>query len=354
MQLKKCLLIFFVFSIFSFSHAFSQISIYTDQDCLSCHSKPDISQITSDGNVRSIFVDPEKWSQDIHHKGNLVCVDCHTNANPYIHFREGFIDVDCARCHPEEAEEYQKNIHLTFATPSPNKELPLCYHCHTKHHILPYDDPLSSVHEDNVGETCNKCHADVMVKGIFKGSSLGKISGHRKGDLSERFDMKVCLNCHYNDSAHGAKRPFKDFCSRCHDVRRKARSLIGPTHLESIKWVKLNYMGGGFAILLLVGMGVFLGYKSRKTIADSMKTWHESMKIKDEATEKEKQETEQVAKEKETGDQDQDEIDKGEKDIEDQGRTDQGQEDLNRSEQDKHDQDEGDHIKSDKNNHDKK
>ncbi|NOR21086.1 MAG: hypothetical protein GQ476_00085 [Candidatus Aminicenantes bacterium] len=330
MHLKKCLLIFFVFSIFSFNRSFSQISAYTDQDCLSCHGKPDISQITSAGKVRSIFVDPEEWSQDIHHKGSMVCVDCHTNANPYLHFREGFIDVDCARCHPEEEEEYQKNIHLTFATPSPNKELPLCYHCHTKHHILLHDDPSSSVHEDNVGETCSECHAEVMVKGIFKGSSLGKISGHRKGDLSEKFDMSMCLNCHYDDSAHGAKRPFKDFCSRCHDVRSRARSLLGPTHLDSIRWVKLNYMGGGFAILLFVGMGVFFGYKSRKTITGGIKTWYESMKIKEEAPEKEKTETEQVADDKEMGGQDQDEKDKDEKDI--------------------GDQDEGDHIKTDKDN----
>lgn len=317
MHLKKYLLIFFVFSIFSFNRSFSQISAYTDQDCLSCHGKPDISQITSGGKVRSIFVDPEEWSQDIHHKGSMVCVDCHTNANPYLHFREGFIDVDCARCHPEEEEEYQKNIHLTFATPSPNKELPLCYHCHTKHYILPHDDQSSSVHEDNVGETCNKCHAEVMVKGIFKGSSLGKISGHRKGDLSERFDMKVCLNCHYDDSAHGAKRPFKDFCSRCHDVRSRARSLLGPTHLDSIRWVRLNYMGGGFAILLFVGMGVFFGYKSRKTITGRIKTWYESMKIKEEAPEKEKTETEQVADDKEMGDQDQDEKNIGDQDKDD-------------------------------------
>ena len=167
-----------------------------------------------------------------------------------------------------------------------------------------------------------------MVKRIFKGSSLGKISGHRKGDLSEKFDMSMCLNCHYDDSAHGAKRPFKDFCSRCHDVRSRARSLLGPTHLDSIRWVRLNYMGGGFAILLFVGMGVFFGYKSRKTIAGGMRKWHDSMKIKKEAPEKEKTETEQVADDKEMGGQDQDEKDIG-------------------------DQDKDDHIKTDKDNNDK-
>lgn len=289
MYLKRCLLTFFIFLDLICSPSFSQVSAYTDQDCLSCHGKPDIFQITVDGKVRSIFVDPEEWSQDIHKKGKMTCVDCHTNANPYLHFREGFIDVNCAYCHPEEEEEYQKNIHLTFAIPSANKEFPLCYHCHTKHHVLPHDDPSSSIHEKNIGETCGKCHAEVMVKGILMGTSLGKISGHRKGDLAESFDMRVCINCHYDDSAHGNKRAFKDFCSRCHDYRSKADSVMGPTHLNSIKQAWLNSIASGLAVLLIIGACVFIGYRSRKGIVTAIKTWHDSMKSHEEEAQKKEQ-----------------------------------------------------------------
>jgi len=289
MYLKKYISIFFVLLIFFSNHSHSQTYSYTDQECLFCHGKPNISQITSSGKVRSLFVNPDEWSQDIHHKSKMVCVDCHINSNPYLHFREGFIDVDCARCHPEEEEEYQKNIHLTFTTITPGKELPLCYHCHTKHHILLHDDPSSSIHEENVGKTCIECHPEVMVKGILKGTSLGKISGHRKGDLSESFDMMVCINCHYNDSAHGAKRIYKDFCSRCHDVRSKGDLVMGPTHLDSKRWIGLNYMGGGFVILLFIGTFFFIGYKSRKVTMNRIKIWLDSMRIeKDEAQNKEK------------------------------------------------------------------
>ncbi len=239
----------------------------------------------SNGQVRSLFVDPEKWSQDIHHKGQLLCVDCHTLANPYFHFREGFIDVDCARCHPEEVEEYQKNIHLTFAAPSPGKELPLCFHCHTKHHVLLHDDPSSSVHEKNIGETCGSCHAEVMVKGIFTGSSLGKISGHRKGDISEKFDMRVCISCHYEDSAHGNKRVVKDFCSRCHDVRSMANVVMGPTHLAlpSVSW--LNYVNRALVLSFIIGLFMFIGYRSRKSIANGVKSWLGQMRMEEEKEE---------------------------------------------------------------------
>ncbi len=282
MCLTRLTAIFFISSILCVQLSFSQSYAYSDQECLSCHGKPNIAQIMSDGRVRSLFVDPEKWSQDIHHKGRLLCVDCHTLANPYLHFREGAIDVDCARCHPEEAEEYQKNIHLAFAAPSPGKELPLCFHCHTKHNVLRHDNPSSSIHEKNIGETCGSCHAEVMVKGVLKGSSLGKISGHRKGDIAEKFDMNVCISCHYEDSAHGVKRVVKDFCSRCHDVRSTANVIMGPTHLvlPSVSW--LNHVNSALVLFFVIGFFMFIVYRSRKSIANGIKSWFEHMRMEEE------------------------------------------------------------------------
>ena len=278
MYFKRGLLLLFFIKVIFFQPVFPQKKIYSDQDCLECHGKSNLSQIISNGKNRSLYVDPEDWSHDIHHLSKMVCEDCHIHANPYLHFREGFIDVDCARCHPEEAEEYQKNIHNTFAAPSPGKELPLCYHCHTKHHVLLYDDPSSSVHEENIGETCGECHPEVMVKGLFKGASLGKISGHRKGDLAEKFDMKVCIRCHYSDAAHGAKRPYNDFCSRCHDVRSKGDFIIGPLHLDSPRWAGLSYASLSLVLLFLIGMCFWAGFTNRKTITLKAKKWRSGWK----------------------------------------------------------------------------
>jgi len=282
----KCFLILSALFIIASQSSLAQTPSYSDEECLFCHGKPEISQILSDGRIRSLYIDPEEWSQDIHHAGKILCVGCHTNANPYLHFREGFIDVDCARCHPEEAEEYKKNIHLTFAAPSPGKELPLCFHCHTKHHVLRHDNPSSSVHEKNVGATCGSCHAEVMIRSLFKGRSLGKISGHRKGDLSEKFDMRVCINCHYNDSAHGAKRVFKDFCSRCHDVSSIANLVMGPSHLDSQRFAWHNLINSGLLVVFVLGMGLFIIYRSRGGIASNLKSWLERMRIQDKEIEK--------------------------------------------------------------------
>jgi len=86
--------------------------LYTDQECLACHGDINLAQVLNDGTIRSLYVDPEAWTQDVHKMGDLLCVDCHTHANPYVHFREGFLDVDCAKCHPEQSEEYLKNVHF--------------------------------------------------------------------------------------------------------------------------------------------------------------------------------------------------------------------------------------------------
>lgn len=264
---------------------------YQDQDCLDCHGKPEIHQTIENGRTRPIYVNPEQWTQDVHYKSRMACVDCHQYASPSLHFREGFLKADCTRCHPEEAEEYTKNIHFEYRNVSPNKELPQCYDCHTKHHVLLHDDPESSVHEKNIGETCRICHAEVMVKGIINGTSLGKISGHRKGDLSEKFDMNVCISCHYEDSAHGPKRAYKEFCLRCHDVRKKGNAVMGPIHLDSIRWTGFNAVGNGLAVSLLLGFGVYIGYQSHRKIVRGMKSWLERMKIEEDTKEEAHKET---------------------------------------------------------------
>ena len=282
MFLKKYAKIFIILTSLFPSLIFPQsVPAFRDLDCLTCHGRPDIHQIQSDGILRTLFVNPTQWTRDVHRKSGMSCIECHINANPTVHFREGFPKVDCARCHPEEQEEYTKNIHFEYRNVAQERELPQCYDCHTRHSVLLHDDAESSIHENNVGETCGQCHAEVMVKGILSGSSLGKISGHRKGDLSEKFDMNVCISCHYKDSAHGPKRAYKEFCSRCHNPVEKGNSILGPTHLNTFRWTGLNFLGSALSLFFLLGLGGYFGYYSRKKILHGLKNWLEKMKVEE-------------------------------------------------------------------------
>jgi len=64
---------------------------------------------------------------------------------------------NCGGCHEHEFHTYQDSFHgkatdlgfLTAAT---------CSDCHSPHKQLSPDNPLSSVHADNLAETCGKCH----------------------------------------------------------------------------------------------------------------------------------------------------------------------------------------------------
>lgn len=290
MMVKRRTLHLLILCILGFNlvlHSSPKAPKYTDQECLTCHGNKNLAQVLKNGAVRSLYVNPEEWTQDVHKMGQLSCVDCHTHANPYVHFREGFVDVDCTKCHPEQSEEYLKNVHFEYTPILPDRELPLCYHCHTKHHILRHDDPSASIHEKNIEATCGVCHPEVMVKNILKGSSIGKVSGHRKGDISEMFDMAVCIQCH--NPAHGTNTVYKDFCTRCHDPQKKANIAMGPTHLNSTKWTGFNTVGGGLTLFLILGTFVYMGFKSRNRFRERLRDWHETMKVK-ETVEKEKKE----------------------------------------------------------------
>lgn len=161
-----------------------------------------------------------------------------------------------------------------------------------------------------------------MVKELFKGSSIGKISGHRKGDISEKFDMAICIQCH--NPSHGSGTVYKDFCTRCHDPNKKANIAMGPTHLNSTKWIGYNSLGGGLALFLILGTFVYLGYRSRERLGKTVKDWHDSMKVREETkkdvvVDEEKDEAKDEEKEKPSEKEEDDRPEDSESVIRDEG-----------------------------------
>ena len=92
-----------------------------------------------------------------------------------------------------------------------------CADCHSNHRVLPAKDPKSTVHRDNIPETCGRCHTGVSE--VYLTSVHGQELA--KGDSK----APVCSDCH---TAHAITRTdtpafmldIVKECGTCHDKPR--------------------------------------------------------------------------------------------------------------------------------------
>ena len=93
------------------------------------------------------------------------CTTCHTavshQAAP-MSLRDFNLHMvaNCSKCHAEQAPSYRDTFHGQ-ATALDFKMAATCADCHTPHKNLPPTDPRSSVHKDNLVQTCSACHTNV-------------------------------------------------------------------------------------------------------------------------------------------------------------------------------------------------
>jgi len=129
------------------------------------------------------------------------CADCHNNheikgpnSTDGFHLYSPLI---CEECHANEAlmskygistnvfDTYVSDFHGTTVTVfekiSPDQETnkPVCIDCHGVHNMKSSDDPDSQVMQDNILQTCQKCHPDASEN--FQASWLG----HYEPDLNK-------------------------------------------------------------------------------------------------------------------------------------------------------------------------
>jgi cytochrome b subunit of formate dehydrogenase len=133
-----------------------------------------------------------------------VCTDCHgehsikSAKDPDSSVAAKSIVMTCSSCHASEKlttkynlpvdvkNTYMESYHgIAFQFGS--KVTANCASCHGFHTVLPSDDPRSSIHPDNVGRMCGKCH-------IGAGKQLAKGSVHiRPSQKSDRVIFYVSL-----------------------------------------------------------------------------------------------------------------------------------------------------------------
>ncbi|RLB23570.1 MAG: hypothetical protein DRG71_05925, partial [Deltaproteobacteria bacterium] len=134
----------------------------------------------------------------------------------------------CGNCHREGGQAtkrytgpmkevlktYKMSIHGKGLIESGLIVTAMCTDCHTAHHTLPAADTASSVHKDNIPQTCANCH-----EGIYE---QFQSSVHSPLVTDTEKHLPSCYDCH---ESHSISRTDKtDFrlniysqCGRCHE-----------------------------------------------------------------------------------------------------------------------------------------
>jgi thiosulfate reductase cytochrome b subunit/nitrate/TMAO reductase-like tetraheme cytochrome c subunit len=148
-------------------------SAHADTTCAECHS--DIEQLPHGDALETVDCggchrkEVRQLKAGAHHpveapseegKEPPTCVACHGAHDVHLVESVAFRDViagRCGECHEERYDTYMDRFHGKAATLG-LEQAPRCYDCHTGHQQLPAEDPKSSVHADNLVETCGACH----------------------------------------------------------------------------------------------------------------------------------------------------------------------------------------------------
>lgn len=56
-----------------------------NQKCLGCHSNPAQQMKAANGEIISLYVDPDALKSSVHGAKNVACVQCHSNLSGYPH-----------------------------------------------------------------------------------------------------------------------------------------------------------------------------------------------------------------------------------------------------------------------------
>jgi cytochrome b subunit of formate dehydrogenase len=200
-------------------------TITTAVDCSVCHAEMSAQYRSSTHGQLSAKGDPDA----------PVCLDCHAKhatqkrtvpSSPT--FARNVPEL-CAGCHRngERAalrihgktdnivQAYDESIHGKGLVESGLVVTATCTNCHTSHGELPPSDPESSVHPDNVADTCGACHHGI--------EETFRTSIHWPGNTDTDRELPTCEDCH---TSHTIGRVDKaDFrmsmmeqCGRCHET----------------------------------------------------------------------------------------------------------------------------------------
>jgi predicted CXXCH cytochrome family protein len=173
----------------------------SNETCLGCHAEPSISMPLLNGELMSLFIDPESYASSVHGEGGYACVQCHTGVGDYPHpaFQaEDRRDLSiqlytaCQRCHSGEYERTLDSAHEQ-ARQSGILDAAVCTDCHGAHDTKRLTDSASGeLLPDSrtwIPTTCARCHNAIFEKYLTSVHGAALVE-------DANTDVPTCIDCH--------------------------------------------------------------------------------------------------------------------------------------------------------------
>ena len=228
--------------------------------CARCHREGEKAAIRYTGSEKDII---SHYTESIHGKGLIksgltvtaTCTDCHTahmelpHTNPESSINPANVSETCGKCHHGIEEQFIKSVHSPLITKT-DKELPVCYDCHSAHTIRRAD---SEGFKLEIMSQCGRCHEKIAE--TYFDTYHGKVSqlGYTK--------TAKCYDCHgahdilnVNDpNSRLSRENVVETCKTCHPSanRQFAGYLTHATHHDPVKYPILFWVFWGMTGLLI-------------------------------------------------------------------------------------------------------
>ncbi|MHC4816216.1 MAG: cytochrome b/b6 domain-containing protein, partial [Planctomycetota bacterium] len=246
--------------------------------CARCHKQGEQAAVRIDSEVADIV---QSYIDSIHGKGLLesglvvtaTCADCHTahgekppsDETSTVH-HENIVNT-CGTCHHGIARVFETSVHSPVE-PDPEHRFPSCEDCHTSHTIRRTD---RTDFRFLMMDQCGRCHEQEAE--TFFDTFHGKVS--RLGSAG----AAKCYDCHGTHGILPSSDPSStlgrenvvETCGQCHEGshRRFAGYLTHATHHDPEKYPWLFWSFWGMTVLL-VGT---LTFALLHTLAWLMRLW---------------------------------------------------------------------------------
>ena len=200
--------------------------IVSNEACLECHGKPELSLTLSNGDILDLYVNPDNYEASIHGKDGYACVQCHTDLGNYPHpafpasdLRDVTLQLTkvCDRCHSGEYNRTMDSVHAA-AQAAGMREAAVCTDCHGSHYVRQLTDPGTNLLLPNarldIPITCSRCHFAIYQK--YRSSVHGAALTEESNT-----DVPTCIDCH---GVHNIENPTTNafllnsplLCASCH------------------------------------------------------------------------------------------------------------------------------------------